>query len=290
MEKGTELAKNSKGEGVPSMWKLSDEDTDVYIFGTFHLLPDGVDWRTEKFDAVVGEMNALYVEADVESPEAMQQLQTAAMQASMFTDGKTLSAAMGDDIVRVGDAFMSLGVPEESVGPMLQQMDVVKPWAIGLNLVQMQIGSFGYNVESGVEKVLLGDAAAREIPVKYLETGAVQIAAISGGSDDEQAKSLKLQLDTMDTSKEQLELLLNEWTDGDEIGLGYLMANPSMNVTEDAYNRMFLDRNTAWIPKIEAILDDPGTKLVAVGAGHMAGPDSVITLLEANGHKVEVVQ
>ena len=38
--------------------------------------------------------------------------------------------------------------------------------------------------------------------------------------------------------------------------------------------------------EIEAMLDEPGTVLIAVGAGHLAGPDSVITLLEAEGHEV----
>lgn len=290
LEKAMAYAKASKGEGVPSMWKMSDEDTDIYIFGTFHLLPEGVNWRTSKFDAVLEDMNALYVEADIESPEALQKLQMGLGQASLNTDGTPLSEAMGDDYGKIAPAFTSLGVPEASVEPMLAQMEGVMPWAVGLSLTQMQLQSFGYNMETGVEKTLLSKAKADGITVGYLEEGIAQIKALSGNPKADQIESLKLQLATFDSTKDQLETLMGEWADGDENGIGVLMANPDVGVSKVGYNLLLKDRNTAWIPKIEAILDDPGTKLVAVGAGHLAGPDSVITMLESKGHKVEVIQ
>src|SRR3546814_9737167 len=30
--------------GGPALWKLADEDTTIYLFGTVHALPDGVAW------------------------------------------------------------------------------------------------------------------------------------------------------------------------------------------------------------------------------------------------------
>jgi len=46
-------------------------------------------------------------------------------------------------------------------------------------------------------------------------------------------------------------------------------------------------RNEIWVGKIEAMLEEPGTRLIAVGAGHLAGEDSVIEMLEAKGYEVE---
>lgn len=290
MAQSMKLAQESKGEGAPSMWKLSDDDTNIYLFGTVHLLPEGLDWRTDKFDAVISEMDTLYVEADIESPEALQKLQTAVMQAAVYTDGSTLSESLGDNLSKVGEAFKQFGVPEASIEPMMAQMNGVKPWAIGLELVNGQLASFGYNMESGVEKILLSEASAAGKPVKFMEEGAVQIAAISGGTNAEQTEALVFQLDTMDTAKKQLDLLVAEWIDGDENGIGVMMANPEASLSQGAYDRLLVNRNSNWIPVIEGILDDPGTKLVAVGAGHLAGPDSVVTMLESKGYKVEVVQ
>ena len=35
----------------PAMWKVADEDTTLYLFGTFHLLPENHHWRTPAFEA-----------------------------------------------------------------------------------------------------------------------------------------------------------------------------------------------------------------------------------------------
>ncbi|MGB3627242.1 MAG: TraB/GumN family protein, partial [Henriciella sp.] len=56
---------------------------------------------------------------------------------------------------------------------------------------------------------------------------------------------------------------------------------------DGVYEAIFLDRNKTWVPQIEAMLDEPGTVFVAVGAGHLAGPDSVITMLRDEGYDVE---
>ena len=69
-----------------------------------------------------------------------------------------------------------------------------------------------------------------------------------------------------------------------------MAANPSAMVSRGAYDRLLTNRNAKWVPQIEAMLDAPGTKLVAVGAGHLAGPDSVIKMLRDKGYTVEVVQ
>jgi hypothetical protein len=28
----------------PAMWKVADEDTTIYLFGTVHILPQGIEW------------------------------------------------------------------------------------------------------------------------------------------------------------------------------------------------------------------------------------------------------
>ena len=46
-------------EPSPAIWKLADEDTTIYLFGTFHLLPDGFLWRSPELDGVVEEADEL---------------------------------------------------------------------------------------------------------------------------------------------------------------------------------------------------------------------------------------
>jgi uncharacterized protein YbaP (TraB family) len=51
----------------------------------------------------------------------------------------------------------------------------------------------------------------------------------------------------------------------------------------DTYRLMFTERNARWADWIAARLQTPGTVFVAVGAGHLAGRDSVLVRLAEKG-------
>jgi uncharacterized protein YbaP (TraB family) len=53
------------------------------------------------------------------------------------------------------------------------------------------------------------------------------------------------------------------------------------------YQRLLVDRNRNWLPKIEALFARRGRALVVVGAAHLVGPDGVVAMLKAKGYTVE---
>ncbi len=283
MEKAFEIAKSSQGDGDPALWKLADEDTTIYLYGTVHTLPEDVKWRTAEFDAAFNSAENLYLEADTSSPEAQQKIAMAMMQRAALADGQTLKTLLSESqYADFSAAAKSVGIPEGT-------LDTAKPWFASLQLMAGQMMKNGYNPELGVESVLVKSAGDTKTK-KYLETAEDQIKLISGGELQDQLEGLVFQVETLDKTPEMLDALVAEWADGDVKGLGVLMGDPAMFGSVEGYNAIIKDRNANWIPQIEAILDEPGSNFVAVGAGHLAGPDSVIAMLEAKGHKVEVVQ
>src|SRR5688572_3865570 len=46
----------------PAMWRVADEDTTIYLFGTFHLLPPGHVWRTAALDQALAQADELVLE------------------------------------------------------------------------------------------------------------------------------------------------------------------------------------------------------------------------------------
>ena len=56
----------------PAMWKVYDRDTEIYLFGTVHLLPPGTQWRTAAFDKAAKQAGTLVVEtsSDEKNPQA----------------------------------------------------------------------------------------------------------------------------------------------------------------------------------------------------------------------------
>ena len=160
MKEAIALAKSTEGDGNPAIWLLEDKDTKVYMIGTVHILPDDIEWRTEKFDHIFASVDTLYLETDV-SEESQAGAQSMMMEYAMFEDDRTLTGVLGDDADTVAAAFDSIGVPMSS-------FDGFKPWMGTITLQLMALMKDGYNVESGVEKVLEKEAMARKVLLSLL--------------------------------------------------------------------------------------------------------------------------
>jgi uncharacterized protein YbaP (TraB family) len=282
MQRAMADAKATNGSGSPAMWTFSDEDTTVNIMGTVHLLKPDVVWKSPAITEALAKADTLVLEADVASPESQAGLQKLVMEYGIFSDGETLSTVLEeDDKAAVSAVLEANGIP-------MQAMDTMKPWMVSLQLGMMQIMQAGYDPQSGVETKLMAEAGDKKLA--YLESVETQIRTLGGAPIDEQVQGLMATLGTLDLGEEYLDTLVAEWADGDVRGIGAMMSNPAIFGTQDAYDALLTTRNKNWIPGIKALLDEPGNKLVAVGAGHLAGPDSVIGMLKDEGIKVKVVK
>lgn len=276
-----DAAAATRGPGTPAMWRVADDDTTLYLFGTIHLLKPETEWRTAKFDKAFAEADMLVTEVDTGSPEGLAEIQALMVQRGVFADGRTLSGVLDDTQEEiVASALETVGIPMASMDPM-------QPWMAGLTLSLFQIQQSGYSTESGVETVLTEEAKASGKALGFLETATQQMDALAGGTLEEQIDGLVFASETLDMGPQMLGALVDEWADGDLAGLGAIMADPNSIGGENAYQRLLVDRNENWIPQIVAMLDDPGTRLIAVGAAHLAGPDSVVSMLRAEGLTVE---
>jgi uncharacterized protein YbaP (TraB family) len=137
----------------------------------------------------------------------------------------------------------------------------------------------------GVDATLATYAKAHGKGLLYLESLQTQfdtLAALGGGTD---IKVLEKALTNSGNSDGELPAMLAAWTQGDMPRLASLD-------DADANQKVLLldNRNRAWLPGIEAMLNDPKTYLVTVGALHLAGANSVIQLLCAKGWKVQRIQ
>lgn len=277
-----EQARATQGPGSPALWRLSDDDTTIHMFGTVHMLRPELQWRTEQLDQAMAEADKIVFEVDMSSPEALRRITTDFQQRGMFEDGRSLKQVLNDeDELVIAAAFDSIGVPIEA-------MDTFEPWMASINLGMMKLMNDGYDPESGVESVIEADAKGAGKSFAYLEDISQQTDAFDLLPEDEQINMLYQTALFLDESPEMLDLLVDEWADGDVAGISTLVANPDgQGFTEAAYDSVLVQRNAAWVPQIEAMLDEPGTVFIAVGAGHFAGPDSVIKMLRDKGYEVE---
>ena len=171
-----------------------------------------------------------------------------------------------------------LGVP----GGM-QTLNVMRPWLAALTLAVTPLLKAGLDPKHGVDKQLKAQMSAAGKPVLGLETAEQQIRFLA---DMPRAIELALLRSTMrDANKGTFRLteLIDAWKAGDVDAIARI-GNDDMRLHEPKlYQRLLVQRNQVWATKIAAMLQQPGTVFIAVGAAHLAGPDSVQVQLRKLG-------
>ena len=272
----TEAAAASTG---PALWKVADEDTTIYLFGTVHVLPQGIDW----YDATIAgalegsDMIVTEIRMDKENEAKLQQL---SMSMGMLPSGTTLRSLLTPEQTTAYEgALAKIGAPPAAFDPL-------KPWLAGLTLSLLPLMQQGYDPSSGVEKVLLSKAGNK--PQGALETAEFQLGIFDGMPTEGQVAFLMEAVDGMDEVKSMLDRMVSEWAKGDADELAAIM---NEGMTDPAVAEALLyQRNANWAEWIDTRLDEPGTVFVAVGAGHLAGAKSVQDYLAEKGITVARVK
>lgn len=266
---------------APAIWKVSDADSSVWLFGSIHMLPQGMEWRTEIFDNLLDEADRIYFETDL-GAEAQSRILALTMERGFARDGLLLNQRIDSKLMsKVRSAAETYAVPV----PTLLAM---QPWMAASTISVAALTAAGYNPTQGVESILVG-----EIPVErqgFLETAEQQIEALAGGSEVDQIKMLAATLGETDTLAEMVDSMVTAWMEGTpEVVADIFFAD--LGAYGEAFtNRLITERNQNWVEQIETMLENNEEAFLVVGAGHLVGPTSVVTLLEKNGFSSERVQ
>ncbi|MDN3645470.1 TraB/GumN family protein [Pontixanthobacter aestiaquae] len=268
----TQVAAEEVELGGPALWKVADEDTTIYLFGTVHALPKEIEWYKGSIDDALSSSDKLVTEIFMK-PGTEAQAQSAFMSQGMLPEGQSLRDLLTEEQKTSYEAAMvKLGLPVAS-------FDRFEPWLAAINLSMLPLLQAGYSPDAGVEKVL--EMKAGEIPRSALETVEFQVSVFDGLPMDSQIEFMMAAADGIDEIVPMLDSMVDEWVEGDAAGLAGLM---NQGLTDPALAEALLyARNRTWAEWIDARLDTPGTVFVAVGAGHLAGERSVQDALATRG-------
>ena len=270
----------------PALWQVSDADTTVYLFGTIHVLPNSVGWRTPAINRVIAQADGLVLETMID---------------------ETRPEALTDDFARLG---VSVGLPpflerfEQKNRPViaaaiaqsgipLSRYDQLETWAATLTLLGRQTSSTGFRGEDGVETILKKNFVRAGKPVDQLETNIDQLNMYDGLSEYAQRSMLTGMIGDARTRtrsvRGQLDAMLGTWVKGDVEGIARSF-NAELARQPELRNALLTRRNARWADWIDQRMDQPGSVMVAVGAGHLAGEGSVLQVLEHQGYTVSRIQ
>jgi uncharacterized protein len=141
----------------------------------------------------------------------------------------------------------------------------------------------GYDAAHSVDQVITGLAAAAGLPVRYeLGDAEATLSWFDGLGPELEVDYLMWTVERVAAGHGPVDRQVEAWRRGD----------PSLAEAEDRalrrdypalHERLLVDRNRAWVPRIEDMLAEPGAAFVLVGSLHLVGEASVPACLAAAG-------
>jgi uncharacterized protein YbaP (TraB family) len=269
-------------QAKPALWEVSDADTTVYLFGTIHLLPTGYQWRTPRFDQALTSSNELVVETivDLQHPdEILAAKRDLGYSAGLPPIEKRVPPAK---VPRLRSMIAKTGVPE-------QYFTSMETWLAAFELLGVQFQEMGLKGEQGPEQTLRQEFQAAHKPIGQLETNAEQLGYFDRLPEKAQRLLLEGAIEQPKGMDGDFSKMLASWSRGDVKAIAYSF-NRDLSGSPELMSSLLNQRNANWTRWIEQRLTKPGRVFVAVGAGHLAGPSSVLSLLQRDGYKVRRVQ
>jgi uncharacterized protein YbaP (TraB family) len=260
-------------------WKATGKGGTIYLIGSIHVM-------SESFYPLNPALEAAFKDSDllVEEVDLAEMLDPTA-QLSMLSRGMLPSNTSLDKVVSPA----TLTLVQKTVGdlgtagaPLMR----FKPWMLAIALQGMELAKIGFNPALGLDQHFYDQAQTTGKGVQGLETVDFQISRFDGMTPEQQERMLVETLKELATETAMVGKLGDAWKAGDvaaieRVALADLTSDPVI------YQRLLVERNNNWMPKIEALFARRGRALVVVGAAHLVGPDGLIAKLKAKGYSVE---
>ena len=259
----------------PALWTVKNAHTTIYLFGTLHMLPADTHWRYPALDSALNASGSLTIELTDTDPTNMQGL--------VLEYGLDPTHPLSGQLTPAENTSLATAAAAVEIPGGAQALDIMRPWLAALTLAMAPLKQGGLDAEHGVDKLLQAQMTEAGKPVNGLETAVQQIGFLANLPAPLQLDFLRSTLHDVDKDSAELTALITVWKAGDTDAIARLEDDDIRKESPGLYKTLIVDRNKAWATKIAAMLQHPGTVFIAVGAAHLAGPDSVQAQLQQLG-------
>ena len=259
---------------APALWEIVSPDGERgWLFGTIHALPEGTRWQTPVFERAWDDSGRLVLEVpDLGDSESIRDT----FSRLALSEGlpPVLSRVPRSRRPRLEDALEERGIDPASLA-------MFETWAVALTLSQASTES-----GEGVDAQLQSMRGTRAID--GLERTEDQLGAFDRLPEALQQELLLSVLDERDDPDDRRKRA-EAWLSGD---LDFLEAETQRGMLANAALReaLLVERNSAWLPRVERAIATGTRPFIAVGTAHLLGPDGLPAQLAAKGYAIERVQ
>ena len=264
----------------PALWEVTDPDTTIYLFGTIHLLPDDLQWRTPKLDDAMASSQELVVETIVDEKNPTKLMSAMASLGLAKGLPPIMARVPAAQRPALAAAIKKSGVPEMAYNGM-------KTWMAAFLLLGDQFKALG--LSGGAEKVLKTSFTGEGKTIGELETNVEQLSFFDRLPESAQLALLEGAIEDQKATNTEFSGMLDAWARGDVKGIAQTF-DRELSDSPALQQELIKQRNANWSKWIEQRMAEPGTIMIAVGAGHLAGHYSVLELLKRDGYRVRRLQ
>ena len=265
--------------GHSFLWKVTGKGGVVYLVGSVHLLPKDFYPLNPLLETAYKDSDLLVEEVDLAEMMAPE------MQLSLLTRGQLPSSDSLDKILSPTTMEL-LKKRLDTLGALAQPLMRLRPWLLALMIDSLEWQKQGFDPNFGLDKHFYDQAKEDNKAVKGLETVNDQISIFESMSARQQDQLLAETLKDIETEQANLNKMIAAWRIGDAAAVEKIVLT-DIQKESDLYQRLLVNRNKNWLPRIEELFARKGHALVVVGAAHLVGPDGLLAMLEAKGYTIE---
>lgn len=269
----------TKNKSDTLLWKVKGDAGTAWLFGSVHALRKSDLPLDKEVIQAYKKADVVLMELDTDDLDKAK-MQQITMQLGLLQDGKTLKGIMEPAAFKqLEDAATKAQLPMAAVNRF-------EPWLAAIMLQALKMKQLGFSETNAPEAVITSLAVKDKKPVEGLETVAFQLHVFDDLSMDTKQVFLKNTLKNLGKTKQELNRIVSAWHAGDVDEIAKL-ADELQAKNPLLYSQLLVERNKNWVDKLGTHLDTKDeTLIVVVGALHLAGDDSVISMLKEKGYSI----
>ena len=263
-----------------SVWKISKNGSQLFIGGTIHVLGADDYPLPKEFERAYQQAQTLVFETDlvaIAKPAFQKQL----MQRLSYPKNHSLEDDLSPQTYQILSDYL------QANGSTIKNLNQYRVPMIVISLLMSKLQQLGL-AGTGVDNYFNQKAIADRKSLGQLESLQVQLDVIANIGKNYEDDMVLSTIKDMKTLAFTLQTLKKAWRTGDTQQLETVGINDMRQDYPQLYRALLVNRNNAWLPKIEHLLKTKEVEFILVGALHLVGDDSVIASLRKRGYHVEL--
>ncbi|MBN1253929.1 MAG: TraB/GumN family protein [Deltaproteobacteria bacterium] len=263
------------------LWSVKKDNTTIYLLGSIHFLKSDSYPLDKNIETAYRDCKTVVFETDISAMDAPS-VQEQMMALALYPEGQLLQQNISPE------TYSMLEKKVNEAGLPMEQFNRMRPWMCALTLDGIELMKMGFDPQYGVDRYFFEKAEKDGKEKLFLETLEFQIKLLVELNGEDEDAFLRQTLEELEVIKTLLPDMVKAWETGDAARVESI-GTLSLQDYPEIYDRLFTQRNKAWVSTIERLIGQGGNAFVVVGAGHLVGPDNLLQLLKDRGYTIEQI-